>query len=64
VEDRRDASRPPVEADLRAAIRSGHGFAIDRFELEDNGADAAAWAWRATTHEGFETSLTTPLSGF
>jgi spectinomycin phosphotransferase len=44
--------RPPGEATLRSALRSGYGFTIDRLELELAGADALAWTWRATTADG------------
>ena len=44
--------RPPGEASLRAALRSGYGFTVDRLEIELAGADARAWTWRATTAEG------------
>ena len=44
--------RPPAGADLRAALRDGYGFDVERLDAEGEGADAAAWAWRATTIDG------------
>jgi spectinomycin phosphotransferase len=44
--------RPPDEATLRAALGDGYGLPIDRLEVELAGADALAWAWRATTRSG------------
>ena len=44
--------RPPGEETLGEALRAGYGFAIDRLEIEGDGADAFAWAWRASTVDG------------
>jgi len=45
-------TRPLDDADLRAAIRDGYGFDLLGLEVESDGVDAAAWAWRASTTDG------------
>ena len=44
--------RPPAEATLRDALRTGYGLEIETLDVEADGADSGAWAWRATTSDG------------
>jgi spectinomycin phosphotransferase len=44
--------RPPTEAALRQALAIGFGVEAAELELEGDGADAAAYAWRVTAADG------------